>query len=106
MLTSAEKYGEETGKGAPGTDTGPLQPQPPYSPTGNFVCLLSSPPPSQPNFDLAPSSHLISGEVQDLDCGGYLNKVRQAIQLVQFVAAQVQGQQLLGKEAFRVKVTI
>lgn len=51
------------------------------------------------NFDLAPSSHLIFGEVQNLDRGDHLYNVRQAIQPVQFVATQVQGQQLWGKKS-------
>ena len=68
------------------------------SPVITLMATNMPAPHSQPNFDLAPSSHLIFGEVQDLDRGGHLYNVRQAIQLVQFVAAQVQGQQLWGKK--------
>jgi hypothetical protein len=41
-----------------------------------------------------PPSHLVFRKVQDLDLGSLLYHIRQAIQPIQFVVAQVQGQQL------------
>lgn len=53
---------------------------------------------SQHNFDLAPSSHLSLAEVQDLYYGDRLYNGRQAIQRIQFVAAQVQGFRVMKEE--------
>lgn len=54
--------------------------------------LLSATTHSQPSSDMAPSPDLIFGEIQALDCGDHVYNIRQAIQLVQSVVAQVQGQ--------------
>lgn len=104
-LTSAENYVEEIGQGIPGKERHPD----PCNPSPHPPPRVPSPSPhhhsdghhphSRLNFDLAPSSHLIFGEVQNLDCGDHLYNVRQAIQPVQFVATQVQGQQLWGRKS-------
>lgn len=101
MATSA---GKNWGKGEPGKERHPGSCTSAPTLTHSYLhdCYLypmSINPHLPPGFDLAPTSHLIFGEVQDLNFGGFLYNVRQTIQLVQFVAAQVQGQQLWGKKS-------
>jgi hypothetical protein len=55
------------------------------------VCTTSH---FQSKFQVIPPSHLVFRKVQDLDLGSLLYHIRQAIQPIQFVVAQVQGQQL------------